>query len=423
MGGLRKYADVWRIPGGPTLLIPGVIGRLSIGMTPLALLLVISDVTGRYSLAAIAGGIYAVAGAVVSPIAGRLADRFGPSPVLLVTGAAHPIALIALLFTTRADAPILLLYLMSGLAGASYPPLSAAIRGAWTNLTDRASGRHALRNTALAAETTIFEFVFVIGPLLVAAAIVVADAAAALIAAAVLTLAGTLVVALGSAMRSWRPHAHGQHARGLGPLRVAGFPALLLCVAGLGIAFGTAGVAVPAYASGHGAGDDGGSLAGILLAVWAVGSASGGIYFGTRRPAVDATRQFAWLLAAVAASFVVYAMMPHPLALGTALLLGGAVIAPALTVENTMVGRLAPVSMLNEAYTWVATMAIGFSAAGGAAAGVIVDRAGGPAVAFLFAGAAVAVAALVAAWPAGPISRAEARSVADPDRVLLRETA
>jgi len=53
---------------------------------------------------------------------------------------------------------------------------------------------------------------------------------------------------------------------------------------------------------------------------------------------------------------------------------------------------------------------------------VIVDRAGGPAVAFLFAGAAVAVAALVAAWPAGPISRAEARSTVDPDRVLLRET-
>ncbi|WFE25159.1 MFS transporter [Solwaraspora sp. WMMD791] len=433
MGGLRKYAEVWRIPGGPTLLLAGVIGRLSIGMTPLALLLAISDVTGKYSLAAVAGGIYAVAGAVVSPVAGRLADRFGPTPVLLTTGIAHPVALIGLLFTIRADAPILLLYAMAGLAGASYPPLSAAIRGAWTHLTDPASGRYALRNTALAAETTIFEFVFVIGPLLVAASVVLADASAALLAAAALTLAGTTVVALGTAMRSWRPQPTGTHTRGLGPLRVPGFPALLLCVAGLGIAFGTAGVAVPAYVTAHAASaassaaaaasaDDGGRLAGILLAIWAIGSATGGIYFGTRRPALDATRQFAWLLAAVAASFVVYAVMPHPLALGVALVLGGAVIAPALTVENTMVGRIAPVGMLNEAYTWVATMAVGFSAAGGAVAGVLVDGRGGPPAAFLFAGAAVAVAAAVAAWPAGPIRRAETRSAADPDRVLLSET-
>ncbi|MFY1635863.1 MFS transporter [Solwaraspora sp. WMMB335] len=424
MAGLGKYAAVWRIPGGPTLLIPGVLGRLSIGMTPLALLLVVSDVTGRYAEAAVAGGVYALAGATVSPIAGRLADRLGPGPVLLVTGAAHPLALIVLLLTTRSGTPTLAIYLVSGLAGATYPPLSAAIRGAWNDLTSPAGGRYALRNTALAAETTIFEVVFVIGPLLVAAFVVVADAAAALIAAAVLTLFGTTVVALGRAMRGWRPHPPESHARGLGPLRVPGFPALLACVGGLGTAFGTAGVAVPAYASSHqDGGGDGGSLAGILLAVWAVGSASGGVYFGTRRPALNATRQFAWLLAAVAATFVVYAAMPHPLALGTALLLGGAVIAPALTVENTMVGRIAPVSMLNEAYTWVATMAVGASAAGGAVAGVIIDRGGGPAVAFLVAGAAVGLVALLAAWPAGPISRAESRAVLDVDRVLLTETA
>lgn len=424
MSGLRKYVAVWRIPGGPTLLIPGVIGRLSIGMTPLALLLVISDSTGRYSLAAIAGGVYALAGAALSPVAGRIADRLGPSPVLLATGIAHPVALIALLFATRSGGSILAVFLVSGLAGASYPPLSAAIRGAWNNLTSPASGRYPLRNTAIAAETTIFEVVFVIGPLLVAGLVVIADAAAALVAAAVLTLAGTTVVALGRAMRGWRPHLREGHARGLGPLRVPGFPALLACVGGLGIGFGTAGVAVPAYASNYlGANDDGGSLAGVLLAVWAVGSATGGIYFGIRRPAVDASRQFAWLLAGVAASFVVYAVMPHPLALGVALTLGGAVIAPALTVENTMVGRIAPVSMLNEAYTWVTTMAVGASAAGGAVAGVLVDRVGGPAAAFLFAAAALALAALLAGWPAGPISRAEARASVDLDRALLGDPA
>ncbi|MEU8259875.1 MFS transporter [Micromonospora sp. NPDC048999] len=411
MAALRQYLGVWRIPGAPMLLILGIIGRLGIGMTPLALLLVVQGVTHRYALAAVAGGIYALSGAALSPIAGRIADRVGPTPVLLVTAVAHPLALFGLLWASRSGAGSLaLIYLAAGVAGATYPPLTAAIRGAWNDLTTVASGRAHLRNTALAAETSLFEVVFVLGPLLVAGFVLFADAAAALVGSAVVTLVGTTAVALGQVMRSWRPHPHEHHAKGLGPLRVGGFPALLLCVASLGIAFGAAGVTVPAFA-GKAAATDPESLAGVLLAVWGIGSAVGGLWFGVRRPAANMTRQFAWLLGAVAASFAVYALMPTPAALGVALVLGGATIAPALTLENTLVGRIAPAGMLNEAYTWVVTMSVAASAAGGSVAGLIVDHAGGVPWAFLFAGAAVAVGAAVAALPTGPIARAEATAV------------
>ncbi|TYC26172.1 MFS transporter [Micromonospora sp. MP36] len=411
MAALRQYLGVWRIPGAPMLLILGIIGRLGIGMTPLALLLVVEEVTDRYSLAAVAGGIYALAGAALSPIAGRIADRVGPTPVLLVTAVAHPLALFGLLGASRSGADNLaLIYLAAGIAGATFPPLTAAIRGAWNDLTAPTTGRAHLRNTALAAETSLFEVVFVLGPLLVAGFVLAADAAAALVGAAVVTLVGTTAVALGRVMRGWRPHPREHQAKGLGPLRVGGFPALLLCVASLGIAFGAAGVIVPAFA-GQAAADDPESLAGVLLAVWGIGSAVGGLWFGVRRPAANMTRQFAWLLGAVAASFAVYAVMSAPLALGVALVLGGATIAPALTLENTLVGRIAPAGMLNEAYTWVVTMSVAASAAGGAVAGLIVDHAGGVPWAFLFAGAAVAVGAAVAALPAGPIARAEATAV------------
>ncbi|MEV4658158.1 MFS transporter [Micromonospora sp. NPDC049301] len=411
MAALRQYLGVWRIPGAPMLLVTGIIGRLGIGMTPLALLLVVEQVTGRYALAAVAGGIYAVAGAVLSPVAGRIADRVGPSPVLLVTAVAHPLALIGLLLASRSgDDALPAIYLAAGVAGATYPPLTAAIRGAWNDLTGPGSDRYHLRNTALAAETSLFEIVFVLGPLLVAGFVLVADAAAALIGAAVVTLVGTTAVALGRVMRGWRPHSREHHARGLGPLRVGGFPALLVCVASLGIAFGAAGVIVPAYAGNYTA-DDPESLAGILLAVWGIGSAAGGFWFGVRSPSPNMTRQFAMLLAALAGTFVVFAVMPTPLALGIALVVGGATIAPALTLENTLVGRIAPAGMLNEAYTWVVTMSVAASAAGGAVAGLIVDHAGGVPWAFLFAGASVAVGAAVAALPAGPIARAEISTV------------
>ncbi|WP_091107909.1 MFS transporter [Micromonospora citrea] len=393
------------------LLVTGIIGRLGIGMTPLALLLVVEQVTGRYSLAAVAGGIYALAGAALSPVAGRIADRIGPTPVLVGTAVAHPVALLGLLWSARSGAGSLaLVFVASGVAGATYPPLTAAIRGAWNDLTSPASGRRHLRNTALAAETTLFEIVFVLGPLLVAGFILVADAGAALIGSAVVTLVGTIAVALGRVMRGWRPHPREHHTRGLGPLRVPGFPALLLCVGSLGIAFGAAGVTVPAFATAY-TSDDPDSLAGVLLAVWGVGSAIGGFWFGVRKPARNMTRQFALLLTGVAASFAVFAVMPTPLALGTALVIGGATIAPALTLENTLVGRVAPTSMLNEAYTWVVTMSVGASAGGGAVAGLIIDHAGGVPWAFLFAGAAVAVGAGIAALPAGPIARAEATAV------------
>ena len=422
MAALRQYLGVWRIPGAPMLLITGILGRLGIGMTPLALLLVVEKVTGRYALAAVAGGIYALAGAVISPIAGRIADRVGPTPVLLVTAVAHPVALVGLLFANRAGGgAVSLIFLAAGIAGATYPPLTAAIRGAWNDLTEPRTGRYALRNAALAAETSLFEVVFVLGPLLVALFVLVADASAALLGAAVVTLVGTTAVALGRVMRGWQPHPTHAQAKGLGPLRVPGFPALLVCVAGLGIAFGAAGVTVPAFAKAYSGGGDSESLAGILLAVWGTGSAIGGLWFGTRPQARNMARQFAWLLATVAVSFGVFAVMSHPIALGIALFFGGAAIAPALTLENMMVGRISPVSMMNEAYTWVVTMAVGTSAAGGAVAGLIVDQPGGVPWAFVFAGGAVAVAAAMAGMPSGSIARAEARAAVRVEQALAAE--
>ena len=409
MTALRQYLGVWQMPGGRVMLVVGVLARLGIGMTPLALLLLVQQATGRYAAAGLAGGIYALAGAAVSPIAGRVADRIGPSPVLFVTAVLHPLALVGLLLVSRGgEAALPLIFTASALAGATYPPLTAAIRRAWTDMTDAGTGQHALRPAAMAAETSLFELVFVLGPMLVAAFVVVThDPASALIFAAAATLIGTAWIARLPVMRLWTRHATDDTAKGLGPLRVGGFPALLVCIAALGTAFGAAGVIVPAYAGQHGGGQ---GLGGVLLGIWGVGSAIGGIWFGTRRPAMALPKQFAWLLGAVSASFLVLAVMPSPVYLALALVIGGATIAPALTVETNLVGRIAPAAMLNEAYTWVITVSVGGSALGGAVAGAIVDRPGGLPWAFVFAAGVLAFAALVAAPPTGPLARADSRA-------------
>jgi MFS family permease len=399
---LARYREVWRIPGAPVLLIPGVLARLGVGMTPLALLLLVQRSTGHYTPAAFAGAAYALSGATASPVAGRLADRYGAAPVLLVTALIHPVALLALVYAATQHLPFWAILVTSALAGAGYPPLTAAVRGAWNTATAPGTGREHLHATAMSAETILLELVFIVGPAAVAVFLVFGTPEAALVGSALVTLAGTLVVARGQVLRAFRRDPHHAGTRGLGPLRATGFPALVVAAAGCGMAFGACSVAVPAFATAY-HGTQG--LGGFLLAVWGIGSLVGGVVFGAFTPVLPLARQFPWLLGALACTVGVLAVMPNPVALGIALALGGATIAPVLTVHNALVGLVTPETMVNEGYTWIVTTSITAGSLGGALAGVIVDHAG-PAWSFLLAGAAVGIAALVAAHPrAGLVAR------------------
>lgn len=406
--GLSRYAEVWRLPGARMLLVGSILGRLPVGMAPLLLVLLVQRSTGSYAAAGIASAAYAVANAVVGPVLGRLADRFRPAPVLVGTALAWPVAAVAVLAAAAAGAAAPVFWAVSALLGACLPPLTATVRSVWAELTSEPETVR-LRESALALETTAFELVFVLGPMVVGALAVVTEPAVSLVVAAVLAFGGTLAVASGRATRAWRPEPGRAPARGLGPAVALGMPLLLAVSSGLAFAFGVVGVAIPAFAATT-AGADADGLAGLLLGLWGVGSVTGGLWYGTRQFRQSLPTQWALALGAVAAGLATLALAPSAGFMAVALLVGGLCLAPALTVENALVSRIAPAGMVNEAYTWVATVVFAASAAGAAVAGVLVERESGVAIAFTLAALTTAAGAVAAAVPRNALRRLVPRS-------------
>lgn len=401
--GLRRYAYVWRMPGAPTLLIGGVIGRLPVGMVTLAIVLFVEHAYGSYTPAGVAAGLLGIANAVAAPVFGRLADRITPTPVLLGTVAVYAAALLAMVAAVGWRAPIGVVYGVSVLVGGSMPPLSAALRSIWTDMT--VPPRHRLREPALALDTVVFEMVFVIGPLIVSMLAALSSPAWALVAAVVLAAVGTTAVALGSAARSWRPHPHRGEVTGLGALSAPGMPTLLAVAGALAFSFGSMGVALPAYVTRQ-VDDDGRAnlITGVLLAVWSIGSFLGGLWFGSRDFRWPLPTLWGVALAGVALGSAALVIVPNMVWMGVALMIGGCTIAPALTVENMLVARVAPTGMLNEAYNWVSTVVYAVGAVGSAVTGFAVDH-GGPQVAFGLSAVIVGAAAVIAWHPRSVLRR------------------
>ncbi|MFI5958792.1 MFS transporter [Cryptosporangium sp. NPDC051539] len=392
---MRRYAELWRLPSAPLLIVAGIVGRLPAGIAPLALLLFLADRTGSYGVGGVAVGIYGLATAAVAPVLGRFADRRGFTAVLVGTGLGFPAAIGVLVFTALADAPPVLIYLAAGLAGAIFPQLSAALRAIWTDLP----GAAPVRQTAFALDAIALEVVWMIGPVLVATAVAFGSPAwgpvFALLGAGVAGMVGALAVASSRASRRWRPRPASADAVRRSPLRAAGMiPAL---VAAFALLFATG--AIEAAVAGLTDSEGRPALAGVLLAIWSVGSALGGLWFGAQRFAAPIVRQYRWTLALCAAGFAPLAFLGNAWLIGLVLFLGGTAFAPAITLQNSLVAVLAPSGTVTESFTWLSTVTYAAVAAGTAIGGVLVDRPGGVFAALLLAALAAVLAWATAAWP------------------------
>ncbi|WP_052852719.1 MFS transporter [Streptomyces avicenniae] len=364
--GLRAYREIFRIPGAGSFVAASLVGRLPLAMLSLATVFLVEAETGSYATAGAVASAGALCYALVVPRLGRAADRLGQRrvlrPLALAFGATGALFVLA----AQLDGPHWTLYAAGAAFMAVMPPVGALTRARWSHL---AGSDGALVTSSYSFESVAEELIFVVGPLLVSA-VVLLDPAAGVAAVAVAGTAGGLLLA---AQRRTEPPAVPRPAGGGGSaLAVHGLRlmcAVYVCVAAMIACWE---LSTLAFVDAHGSP----WMVGGVMAAYAVGSGVGGLWYGARQWETPLDRRFLLALAAVVLGMGPLWAMPGVTALWVFSLFSGLLVAPTVIAGYGLVRQGVPPAALTEGMTWLST-AIGVGKAGGVlGAGVLIDTYG-----------------------------------------------
>ncbi len=390
-GPLRPYADIFQIPGAWRFSAAGVIGRMPMAMFGLGTVLLISAATGKYGVAGAVAAVGSLGYAFCSPRIARLVDSRGQRRVLLPLLAVFTTATAALIATVELRLPTWAFFVTGAIAGATMPSLGTMVRARWSALLAGTPDLH----TAFSFESVADELCFVIGPAAVTLLATQVFPAAGVGAAALLCLGGTIWFA---AERATEPTV----IKAAGPVRPSGrgrgAPAPGLVVLApvyflLGAMFVSIDLSTVSFAQhfGHK------PLAGLILGTYALGSATGGLWYGSRQWRAPIENRFALTLTLTVLGVATFWAQPNLVTLTCGIYLCGLTIAPTLIAGFSLLEAQAQPGRRTEAMSWLSSgIGVGL-AAGSSVVGFILDT-HGPRAGYAFAavcGAASAVTCLL----------------------------
>jgi MFS family permease len=378
---LARYSSLLGQPALRSTIAASVLGRLPIGITGLAILMLAQDSTGSFGTGGAVAACYVTGLAVVAPLLGRLIDRYGPRLPLLSCAFAFPSALAGLVAALSSRAPMWITFTLAGAAGACFPPITVCMR---TFFKQRLR-EQTLLATAFSLESVLIELIFILGPVLVAMFVALASPAAAVLFAAACGCAGTLLFQRSRALIEWQIEPHGE-ASLFGPLAEPGFVPLLAVIVCYASAFGLVEIGTTAYAIEAG----GPALAGILLGTMSIGSAAGGLVYGSRSWKLPLARQFPIMLGLMGLGVAPLALLSSSWAFGLWCLAAGIAMAPALIMQSMLVAGTSRPEHSTEAFTWSSTGLLAGVGLGLTIGGGLLEHSKSPAV---FATAALLSAA------------------------------
>jgi MFS family permease len=381
-----RYATLLERPEIRRAIIASVIGRLPIGVLGLAILLATQAASGSFGRAGAVAACYLAGLAVMAPVLGRLIDRTGPARALLVCAFLFPATLVTLVGALRFGAPSWTAFALAGFAGASFPPITVCLR---TFLRQRLLDEAQLA-TAYSLESVLIEIIFIIGPMLVALFVAYLSASAAVLFAAASGLAGALLFLRSPVLAHWRIEKRGASSL-IGPLSVRGFVPLLAVVLAYSGAFGLLEIGVTAFAVEAGTP----ALAGLILGLMSVGSAAGGLAYGSRSWRLQLQQQFPLMLLLMGLGVAALGLIGNTTLFAVVGVAAGVVMAPALIIQSMLVAKIAPSHYATEAFTWSTSCLLTGVGLGLAAGGLLLER-GNSAAVFTAAGAVSISAAALA---------------------------
>ncbi|MGO1538687.1 MAG: MFS transporter [Leucobacter sp.] len=249
------------------------IARFPFAMSVVGVLTVIVVARGSVEIGGVASAAVGLGSAIIGPLIGAAADRFGQRPTLLITAAINSVLLGALTWVAYSDLPFWALALSAFAVGASVPQPSPMSRSRLVTIIQRdlpARSRARTMSNVLAYESAADEMVFVFGPVVVGLLATAFGAWAPILGAAVLTLVFVTAFALHHTGRVSGTAA--ERAATLAPANELFRPALLVTVWGIfgvGTVFGTTLTALTALMQDQGSAES----AGLFYGIMGVGSA------------------------------------------------------------------------------------------------------------------------------------------------------
>jgi MFS family permease len=393
------YTTLFRTPGAMKFSLAALIGRMPVSMDSLALIFIVVAASDSYALA---GALSATASIVVSiamPYWARVSDRIGQRALLMRVVPIKLIGLGVFLALVLNHAPTWSWFISIIIAESTSVNLGGLVRRRWlhilspdkTTTAEDNSDRH-LVNTAYSLEALNDEFVFIAGPIIATACATSIAPSAGLIAGMIFLVIGVPLFALQSATeppaspkRTIDPHPHVILRKSL--------QAIVLPTLFIGAFFGAVAIVTVSFTDelGHK------SQSGLLLALWACGSAIAAILNGLIKWRISHAARFLFFLLSLTLLSVPFLFVDSIFWLAVALFFNGFAIAPLIVGAYGVAQTSVPSEQITEALSWViAGMPLG-GAISSATAGWVIDNYGAQTAYWLPLG--FMTAALVATLP------------------------
>lgn len=363
---LTPYRSVLATPEALRFLSGSLVARLGGAMFGVAIVAMVAERRGSYALAGAVSAVGLVVLAATAAVIGRLVDRLGQRRVTL------PLVLwdvswnAALVLASIAGAPAWTLFLTYAMS-AIVPAPDAMSRARWVFLLE---GQPERLHTAMSLEQVLDEFAFVVGPAVAVLLATTVTPEAGFIAASALNALGTVLFV--GARASEPPAQPKGSASGASVVRNAAVLVVALIMVLTGGLLGANDVVTLAFAAEHGHAD----LAGIILALFAVGSGTAAVVFGAREIRSPLSRALLLGTIAMCVLEIPVLLVDNLVALSVVLLIAGGATAPTLITTMKLAQVLVRPGQVNESMGVVFTGLIIGVAAGSAISGSVIERAG-----------------------------------------------